>query len=148
MYKYIYIYIYIYICSISVLNLKAAPARRPEAARGRPGRAARSCPGACRSPLWVDRGVPCQCFSILFQIGLEFIADGGLLFKQTKQTMLCCDAGDAGGAGSAADISSHLGVSTLFVTTASTETLNGKILGVTCFRGRNSNYTQNRTSTV
>ena len=32
-----------------------------------------------------------------------------------------------------------LGGSTLFVTAASTETLNGTILGVTVFRGRNTN---------
>ena len=39
----------------------------------------------------------------------------------------------------------HLAVSTLFVTTASTETLNGTIWGVTSFRGRNKSYIQSRT---
>ena len=39
---------------------------------------------------------------------------------------------------------SRLAISTLFVTTASTETLTGTILGV-AFRGRNKSYTQNRT---
>ena len=38
----------------------------------------------------------------------------------------------------------EMAVSTLFVTAASTETLNGTIIGVTCARGRNKSYNQNR----
>ena len=39
----------------------------------------------------------------------------------------------------------HVGVSTLFVTTANTETLNGTFLGVTYFHGRTNICTQHRT---
>ena len=38
-----------------------------------------------------------------------------------------------------------MAISTLFVTTASTETLNGTSAGVICFRGGDKSYTQSRT---